>query len=371
MELEGSFYHYKENFYSRWQKNIIRLCLIAAFIILGIEIFTYFSLLTVAEREIRKFSYIFARIVVPSTINFGSLITASIICKSKKVKVETKNLLVSISFFLICSVLSIFHNYFQLLLTSTCIALFLCTIFGDEKILKILAIATIPSFIIACITFWTDELSGIAIYKLLTYICAIAFIICSLLFARAIVYSQKGQLKYISSIYEKQTELIEELRIDPLTKLCNRIAFSETMNRIIRHSKELDISPFIVMMDIDFFKKVNDKYGHIAGDEVLVGLADIMRSNVPSRKVFRFGGEEFILLFENDTEESVVSIVERIRKEFADKRYDFAPDSSFKISAGISALSPSFDEKAWIENADKALYYAKENGRNQIKIADI
>lgn len=371
MELESSFYHYKENFYSRWQKNILKLGVICAFIILGIEIFTYFSLLTIPEREVRKFTYICSRIVAPSFLNFGSLIISYIVCKSKKIKSDTKNLVVSVAFLIICTIISIFHNYFQILLISSCIALFLCTIFGDTRILTILTYATIPTFIIACITFWLDDSTGIPIYKALTIICATAFIVCSSLFARAIVFSQKDQLKYIRSIYEKQTKLIEELRIDPLTKLCNRIAFSETVSRILAHSKKIGIKPYIVMMDIDFFKKVNDKYGHISGDEVLVKLADIMRDNVSTRKAFRFGGEEFILLFENDTESSVVRVVENIRREFTNTHYDFAPNASFTISAGISALSPLFDEKSWIENADKALYFAKENGRDQIKIAEI
>lgn len=371
MELEASFYHYRENFYSHWQKNILRLSWIVGFIILGIEIFTYFSLLSMDEREIRRFSYICARIVIPSVINFGTLTTITIVQKSRRYKSEIKNLLVSLCFFIICAILSIFHNYFQILLLSTCISLFLCTIFGEVKILKILFHATIPVFIIAAITFWTDPLTGVRMYKILTIICAVAFIACSYIFAKAIVISQKDHLKYISSIYKKQSELIAELRIDPLTKLCNRIAFTETINRIIRNSRNSEAAPFIVIMDIDYFKKVNDKYGHIAGDEVLVKLADILRNNVSSRKTFRFGGEEFILLFEDDIESRVVNVVEKIREEFANTHFDFALEESFKISAGISAFSKSFDDKDWLENADKALYYAKENGRDQIKVAEI
>lgn len=371
MELERSFSLYRESFYSRWQKNILNLSIIVAFVVFGIEIFTFHSLLSVAEKEFRKFTYICARIVIPSGINFGIILVTSFILKSRKVKTERKNFMVSFCFFMICSVLSVFHNYFQILLLSTCISLLLCSIFGDTRILKIQVHLIIPIFFIASITFWCDKLTGIPIYKILTIICAIAFISFTYVFARAVVISQKDQLKYIRKIYERQNELVEELRIDPLTKLCNRMAFNETISRIINLKKDSDISPFIVMMDIDFFKKVNDRYGHICGDEVLVSLANIMRSNVSTRKAFRFGGEEFILLFEDDNQERIVKIVEKIRQEFSEKVYDFAPDESFTISAGISAWKEGFDDKKWIEWADKALYFAKENGRDQIKIAEL
>lgn len=371
MELERSFTQYRENFYSRWQRNILNLSLIVAFVILGIEIFTFHSLLSVAEREFRKVSYILARIVIPTVINFGTILATSFVLKSKKIKTERKNFAVSFCFFMICSVLSVFHNYFQILLLSTCISLLLCSIFGDTKILKIQVHLIIPVFIIAAITFWFDKLTGIPIYKILTIICAIAFIAFTYVFARAVVISQKDQLKYIRKIYERQTELVEELRIDPLTKLCNRMAFNETISRIITLKKESDICPFIVMMDIDFFKKVNDRYGHVYGDEVLVSLADIMRDNVSTRKSFRYGGEEFVLLFEDNSLDMVVKIVEKIRREFSEKVYDFAPDESFTISAGISAYRDDMDDKIWLECADKALYFAKENGRDQIKVAEL
>lgn len=343
---------------------------VVALIILGVEIFTYFSLLTAAERLDRGFSYIAVRILVPTLLNFTTLIVTSFFLKSKKAKTDTKNFMVSLTFFTICSVVSIFHNYFQILMLSSCIPFYLCTIFGDIRILKRLAVGTVFSFIIATITFAKEPLVGVPIYKIITIVCAMTFISCSYVFSWSIVNSQKDQLKYISNIYQRQTELIEELRIDPLTKLCNRKAFSETITRIVNCAKTTEIHPYIVMMDIDFFKKVNDKYGHISGDEVLMTLSNIMRNAVSARKAFRYGGEEFVLLFENDTCERVVNVVEQIRKEFSQTRYDFAPDESFTISAGISALTGTFNEKEWLENADKALYFAKENGRDQIKIAN-
>jgi len=371
METEDSFSNYRETFYNRWQRSVLKINWIVAFIVFGVEIFTYFALLNSSEREGVNLAYIIKRIVTPSFLDFTTLIIVTIAYKSKTVRLEVKNFLVSFGMFMLCSVVSIFHNYFQILLLSGCIAIFTCTIFGEIKTLNILEVLTIPAYSIASIVFWLDPLTGIPIYKALTILCGVAFIVCSYLFSKAIVKSQKDQLKYIQNSYRRQSELIDELRIDSLTKLCNRKAFAETVERIINLSKNTEISPYLVIMDIDFFKKVNDKYGHLAGDEVLVSLANIIRNNVSIRKAFRFGGEEFILLFEDWKEEDVIHIVKKIRKEFNEAEYDFATDASFTISAGISGLSKNFGSKEWIENADKALYFSKENGRDQYKIAEL
>lgn len=371
MEIEDSYKSYKENCFEKWQKAILSMCIIVSFIVLGIEIFTYSALLDTEERFSLNMHYISFRIIIPSLVNFGSILLFSILKKQKTIALEKKNLFVSFAFFIICSVISIFHNYFQILLLTPCVAIYVCTIFGSRTILKALIHAIIPTYIISAITFITDAYTGTLLYKILTLICEIAFIICSYYFAQAIVKTQKNQLSYIKDSYKKQSELIEEMRIDPLTRLYNRTAFSETLLRIINIFKSTSIEPYIVMMDIDFFKRVNDKYGHIYGDEVLVSLSEIIRKNISFRKAFRFGGEEFILLFEDSTLEEVIDVVERIRKDFASTKFEFDTSEVFTISAGISGYLNSFDKNAWIESADKAMYYAKEHGRDQIKVAEL
>lgn len=369
---EETFKNYIANHYSKWQKKILLISWVVAIIILCIEIFTYTTLLKNGKRVVFSFSYIFLRIITPTILNFGTLLISTHILNIKKFSINTKNHWVSASIFMICAVLAIFHNYFQILLISPGIAFFICAVFGETKILHRLLYATIPVAIISGITFWLDPDSKDLVYKLLTIICSTAFISCAYIFAKAVMNSQKTQLNYIHSSYRKQLELIEELKIEPLTKLYNRVAMDGTINRILSRVKTETINPFLVIMDIDFFKKVNDKYGHTSGDEVLVTLAEIIKKNMGSvRKAFRFGGEEFVLIFENSMPSTVIYTIQSIRKDFSSTKFKFAPDKSFTLSAGISPLHNSFTAKDWLNRADKCLYYAKEHGRDQIKVDEL
>ena len=371
-EAENTFNKYKDFLQSKWQRKILLICWIVVFIILGMEFFNFATLLKLSQRVDEIFRYVMIRIVMPSALNFSVLIIAACVRRSGRFSTMTKNMWVSFSIFMICSVLAIFHNYFQILLVSPAVAFFICAVFGEAKILQRLLVLTVPTLIISAVTFLIDPNTEEGLYKVLSMICDFVFIICAYVFARALMKSQVSQLDYIHDFYGKQIELVEELKIEPLTKLYNRTALDGAISRILKRIKTENINPFLVMLDIDFFKKVNDEYGHVAGDKVLVALAEIIRKNMGSnRRAFRYGGEEFVLIFENSMPSIVIYTVQSIRADFAAARFDFSGDASFTLSAGISGMPADFNGTTWIDNADKCLYYAKNNGRNQVKTADI
>lgn len=125
------------------------------------------------------------------------------------------------------------------------------------------------------------------------------------------------------------------------------------------------------MIDLDDFKLVNDTYGHIKGDEVLVALAEILRRNLPKHaSAFRYGGEEFVLLFTKHQLNKVVEIVEKMRLEFSQQAFDFLEDThNITFSGGIAEyLDTDWTISEFFDKADQALYLAKGEGKNQIKI---
>ena len=368
---EQSFKEYKENVFSRRQKSVLLIGWFVAGLTLLLEIFNYTVLLKKGERVEASFRYILIRVITPSLINIVTLTIATIIQKSDKAKMDLKNLWCSISIFMICSVIGVFHSYFQILLVVPAITFFVISIFSDIKILNRIFIASIIVFFIECITFWLDPASGVPVYKILTLFCAAFFIFCAFIFSRALIKAQAQQLNYMHQSYRKQSELIEELKIEPLTKLYNRIAMDGTISRILARKGTTFNKSFLVILDLDFFKRVNDKYGHTAGDEVLITLADIVKAQMGSvRKTFRFGGEEFVLIFEDNFPSTVIYTIEEIRGIFSSTKFAFAPEESFTLSGGVAPLLPEYDEKMWLDAADRALYYAKNHGRNQIKIFD-
>ena len=163
------------------------------------------------------------------------------------------------------------------------------------------------------------------------------------------------------------------MTIDPLTQILNRRGIATQLERIYTTNSNLDQPISISLIDIDFFKKINDQYGHDCGDQVLVHIAKLLRLNIRENDhLGRYGGEEFIVVFENTNLTTAQSILERCRK--AIEQHELAYDGQiirFTASFGlVHATLENSDQQRLILATDQALYRAKETGRNKICISD-
>lgn len=161
--------------------------------------------------------------------------------------------------------------------------------------------------------------------------------------------------------------LYEETQIDPLTQLKNRRGFHDYYNEMVKPMmKEKDVT--LIMCDIDFFKKVNDTYGHNAGDAVLVMVSDVLKRNVNGYgQVVRWGGEEFVLVLEGCKEAKAVEIAEGIRKEVEQTTCVFEQQViKVTMSFGVKQTDKEKELVENVEEADARLYKAKQSGRNQV-----
>ena len=157
---------------------------------------------------------------------------------------------------------------------------------------------------------------------------------------------------------------------DPLTGLYNRRHFEDNLEREFLRASRYNNELSFAIIDIDFFKKVNDTYGHSAGDYVLKEVAYLILQNLrKTDMVFRYGGEEFTVIITETPIERAVVPLERLRK--AVEEYPFNHNGQkiqVTISVGVSEVSKKIETvNQLFEDADKALYKAKENGRNQIQ----
>ncbi|MDI3273154.1 GGDEF domain-containing protein [Pseudomonas sp. MDT1-16] len=158
---------------------------------------------------------------------------------------------------------------------------------------------------------------------------------------------------------------------DPLTDTGNRIAMDQTLQREIemarRHMQPLSL----LMLDIDHFKHINDNHGHSAGDHVLKAVAASIKSQLRNvDMVFRFGGEEFLILLSNTNREAAALVGERLR--LAAQTEDYAADGhliELTVSLGCSTLLPGESADSLLRRADSALYVAKREGRNRLAMA--
>ena len=179
-------------------------------------------------------------------------------------------------------------------------------------------------------------------------------------------------VKYIikSRDFEYQYKLAT---VDGLTDLYNHRYFQESLKQQMDTAKRYGTNVSLIIVDIDFFKKFNDTYGHQAGDAVLRQVAQVLKKNVRmSDIVCRYGGEEMSIILPNTNNKEARTNAERICKAVAEKMFKLsaAAESHVTISLGVATF-PNDGEtpKELIEEADKGLYRAKENGRNQVGAA--
>lgn len=189
---------------------------------------------------------------------------------------------------------------------------------------------------------------------------------------RAILQEQRSDLADANARLEDAMERLEQIAIqDPLTGLFNRRHFLERLEEELARAERTGTRFHLALIDLDHFKAINDSYGHNAGDEVLRRFAVIAQDSVRrSDLLARYGGEEFIILFPEGQLEDITAVVERLRTSFADYQYGAAlGNHSVTLSAGVTASRRGDTVTTLTERADRALYQAKESGRNRIHVA--
>lgn len=210
----------------------------------------------------------------------------------------------------------------------------------------------------ACLLF-TDGSSTLYNYILsrltirMTIMCAAVYVL----------YNIKTEMNYIGMLNEKAYEMA---LIDPLTKVYNR----NMLDTLMEYRKTNPYSISFAMIDIDDFKSINDTFGHQKGDTILNCLGDLIKRNIRADDIcIRYGGEEFLLAFQNTDDETAAKILNRIRTAFAEHTF-YCDERQLKctISAGLAFGEEVLDSHLIIDHADTALYQAKRNGKNNIVV---
>ena len=167
---------------------------------------------------------------------------------------------------------------------------------------------------------------------------------------------------------EAMSKLSELAVRDHLTGLYNRRHFMERLKESIAVSERSHDAFHLALIDLDNFKLVNDQHGHQVGDEVLLRFAQVARDALRRTDVLaRYGGEEFIVLFPHGNTEGITEVLERLRQTFADLRHDHLISGlQVSLSVGLTVWQQSDDANSLVQRADKALYKAKDLGRNRL-----
>ncbi|MBR1861623.1 MAG: GGDEF domain-containing protein [Lachnospiraceae bacterium] len=169
------------------------------------------------------------------------------------------------------------------------------------------------------------------------------------------------------TMLEQNQKLDVEANIDPLTGLVNRRSMEKHLDGAMEDARNHGAHFSLIMGDIDFFKNINDTYGHEVGDEALKAVAKIFRNSVRDRDtVCRWGGEEFLVLILGSNEEAT-AVAERVRERIKDNVVIHgSKEIRFTITLGVTSYVPGRSVEELIDKADSNMYFGKNNGRDQV-----
>lgn len=195
---------------------------------------------------------------------------------------------------------------------------------------------------------------------------------------RALNQRQLRLIDGMRGLYCNYLSLLHYSQVDSLTGLLNRKTFDDSLHKLLaaadgpaqaggpeRRSEDSVGEHWLAVLDLDRFKRVNDSHGHLFGDQVLVGLANIMRQVFRRRdKLFRFGGEEFVVILRHTSEKNALKVFERLRATV--EAHPFPVVGTVTISIGLTRVHAHDSPTILLGRADDALYYAKKHGRNRL-----
>jgi diguanylate cyclase len=185
------------------------------------------------------------------------------------------------------------------------------------------------------------------------------------------IEEEMASIKFLlNALFDTRLEL--ESGRDPLTQLLNRRFLpSLLMREIALQKKHVDRGFCLVMIDIDHFKAVNDQHGHLAGDTVLRHVAEVITATVRTSDFsFRYGGEEFLLVLVDCSLSGAEEMAQHIRQKIEGIRIPLSTGEQLHVTAslGVAAFADDLDYEVLLERADRAMYRAKQKGRNRIEI---
>lgn len=351
----------------QWCQYLVKAGYATVIVIISAHVIWYF-----AARKILAYPpdiYLKDYIILPGIglllLNF----IADLFVRSHRVPLIFKEYAVLILFVIFSFYLSFTHKIASVLLSSFILPIFASTIFSNIKITRRIFILSNPLMFCSGIkTYFSYDFDSRILMEIFV---AWDMLVCSYLLAKVLIrYGQDNLISLVQS-YHQQKRMQERLKLDSYTNLFNKKTFDDYLPILFGKCKDDNVLLSLAIIDIDHFKHINDVYGHIVGDRVLLYLTQIFKSNETENiKIFRIGGEEFALTFENYGVEDAFNICERMRSVMESSVISDIDKKGVTFSCGLACtngLSNSYD---LAKAADTALYTAKNRGRNQVVIYD-
>ena len=326
--------------------------------ILGVIMMNSDMLSTTVQRFIIKF------VIVPSGINLLLLAINSMVIHSKHLTQRKKIYTISLNFVFICFVLFTAHNAFTATYYVFAVAIILTTIYASYKLTSITAVTSILALVISEL-FVPWDVDKISVYEstlrlgdfLIAIFVLLAFsIVCMVL----IRYEQRKNMASIQLQIERH-RLEKSLQVDDLTGIMNRKSLFHALKNL---EESGDFNYILAITDIDNFKRINDTLGHAFGDHCLIQFANILKENSVGAVPYRFGGDEFCLLFHNVDIEEAIAVCKLIQLKLNEIHIEEQETLKLTASFGLAKFTDKIDSTELFVHSDHALYEAKVKRNN-------
>jgi len=352
----------KETTQTKWRKQHATMLLLFSVIVFFIEILMYFILTNIGLRHYSFGEYALKFLLVPDLSYVLINVIVIVVNLNQKISKKVKNYVTSIGFSLFCLTICFAHDYFTTIFACGMIAITLTVIYCDIPLTLFCSVfLIIGEAAIGIFGHWDTTVVKNSLYCSYLSVALILLVVITI----ASIITIKWENQRILFISQKQlqiSQLKEQTIIDPLTGLHNRRALRQFIDESTRQIT-------YVMADVDHFKRINDSFGHEIGDDILILLSNILQKyQGTSMKSFRFGGDEFLLTFMDCTLVDIENVCHNIQNDFTKSLSKEILNLDVTISMGIASHKRDELPHEGIQRADNALYVAKVDPDNKIKI---
>lgn len=355
--------------FEKWRKMLLRTNYVMAVLVLAAEAVMYFVLKDedLILQSTRVYMLFF--LVIPTLSDALIIVTGLLVLKILPPDSKMINYVPSVQLALICAVTAGTHYVFAETLCIFCFPILTTIMFNDKKMswsVGILCAVLLAVVLLyrrfslfsdgTDVYFWPESIIAYGIL-------AVTGLICSILRK-----NQNEKDGIIQQGYRRQIEMREQLNLDQKTGLCGHTAFVNTLAHLAELSEITEQPLALAFLDLDNFKEINDTYGHLKGDEVILSLAGLLKKCCGDGQYpGRFGGEEFAIIFTNGSAAGAYAFSENLRSEFEKTEYGFM-DGRATLSIGVASWKHGMTPEELLELADAAMYVSKRRGKNQISI---
>lgn len=345
-----------------WRELHWYVMLVVGAAITLIELFMFFSLLSQNALPIPPFHYLMQYVLLPTCLSAALLLGCHFCLYRIKLQRKRLSYILSLVFVCICFVLGLFYSMFPAVSLVFALPIMMTVTYGNKALTTTTALLCTLSLILTSLVFGVEinnrqeDPSNVAISAvILLGIYAVSMVI--------MLFQKRKQAAAIKNDLERHRLRLAVLT-DDLTGVLNKQALREYFERMV--SDDSGVPYYLAMIDVDNFKQLNDLRGHVYGDEVLRKLGKVLTQHQKYGTAFRFGGDEFCVLFYGLLEEETQKALESIRNKY---RSAMKEDGS-SLSIGVAKYRFGTRPKVLLEEADRALYLSKRGNKDSLHFFD-